>query len=324
MSAGPLGPTVGNGDGDGPGRLEAAGRRVRARRPNEAWPTASTGVVAVLGSPASHSLSPALHNAAYAALGLDWVYTAFDVAPAGFEAAVHGAAAMGFRGLSVTMPHKDAATRVATRRSTTARRLGSANTLTFDERGIFADSTDGAGLLDDLRLGAGFEPVDRRCGVIGAGGAARAAVLALASAGAAEVLVVNRTAAAAWRAVALAPSVARVGRPDELAQVDLVVQATPMGMEVATSPFGGTRKISGVDPSRFGVGQLVVDVVYEPAMTAFLEVALANGATVRNGLGMLIHQAARQIALWTGLDAPIPAMWAAADEARGPAPAPAP
>ena len=154
-------------------------------------------------------------------MGLDWCYLAFEVPPGSLEKAVAGAAALGFRGLSVTMPHKDAAARVATRHSRQVRRLGAANTLVFYAGAIRAESCDGEGLLDDLREGLGFDPAGKRCGVIGAGGAGRATVLALSEAGADEIIVVNRTAARAWRSVALAPKLARVGRPEDLKGVDL-------------------------------------------------------------------------------------------------------
>ena len=290
------------------------------------WPTATTAIAGVIGHPIRHSLSPALHNAALASLGIDRVYVAFDVDRRGFDAAFQGASALGLRGLSVTMPHKEAAAQLASRRTSVARRLGSANTITFEERGPVADSTDGDGLLDDLRAGAAFDPEGRRCGVIGAGGAARAVVLALASAGAEEVVVVNRTVASAWRAAALAPGTARVGRPEELAQCDLVVQATPVGMGTATGASSGPENggvpgredelgavIAGVDPARFAPGQLVVDLVYDPALTTFLEVARHHGASTRNGLGILVHQAARQFTLWTGEVAPVALMWEAAN-----------
>jgi shikimate dehydrogenase len=256
------------------------------------------------------------------------------------------------------MPHKDAAARLATRRSPRARRLGAANTLTFDAGSILAESCDGAGLLDDLRDGEGFDPAGRRCGVIGAGGAGRAAVLALADAGAAEIVIVNRTVAPAWRAAALAPNIVRVGRPEDLRAMDLIVQATPVAMvgrglveeavpveraesgepaqvtELAGSvssanvtKSGGSAQsggsagstgsaeedsaiVAGVDPSWFGAGQLVVDLVYDPPLTPFLLEAERHGATVRNGLGMLVYQAARQIRIWTGVEPPLRVMWA--------------
>jgi shikimate dehydrogenase len=261
-------------------------------------------LVGLIGDPVRHSLSPAIHRAAYEALGLDWTYAAFEVPAEHFSAACHGAKALGLRGLSVTMPHKHEAATIATRRSPAVRRLGAANTLSFDAAGIVADSTDGDGILDDLREGAGFAPAGRRCGVIGAGGAGRAVVLALAGAGAAEVLIVNRTPVKAFRAAALAPGIGRVARPEELDGCDLVVQATPLTMTAEAEGLG-------VDPGRFGSGQLVYDVVYLPSAEAFWQSAAANGATVRNGLGMLVHQAARQVRIWSGCEPPLPAMWAA-------------
>jgi len=281
---------------------EAAGRD--AETAATAGRTPGTTLAGVIGDPVAHSLSPRIHQAAYAALGLDWVYVAFEVPAPLFGEACSGARALGLRGLSVTMPHKEAAAAFAVRRSPVVRRLGAANTLTFGSKGAVADSTDGDGLLDDLREGAGFSPEGRRCGVVGAGGAARAAVLALAGAGASEVLVVNRTAARAFRAAALAPGRARVTRPEELDGCDLVVQATPATM---------TERAEGllIDPGRFGSGQLVYDLVYLPAAEAFWAPAAANGAKVRTGLGMLVHQAARQVRLWTGCVPPLPAMWEA-------------
>jgi shikimate dehydrogenase len=382
-------------------------------RPKVLWPAPTTAIVGVVGFPVRHSLSPRLQNAAFAVMGLDWCYLAFEVPPSSLQRAVAGAASLGLRGLSVTMPHKDAAARLATRHSRQVRRLGAANTLIFEGAAITAESCDGDALLDDLREGAGFDPAGRRCGVIGAGGAGRAAVLALAEAGAAEIVVVNRTAARAWRSVALAPTIAHVGRPEELRGMDLVVQATPAGMPAAArsgvelagvpsrgaperpslpsqsagprgpdrtgltagslgggnprglSPSVGSRGsgsspvrhlggssgplvqsaateptrarsavqeagseedstrvgwssrdagrealVAGVDPGWFGTGQLVVDLVYDPPRTSFLLEAERHGATVRSGLGMLVHQAARQIRLWTGAEPPLEVMWA--------------
>jgi shikimate dehydrogenase len=274
------------------------------------WPSATTRLAGVVGHPVLHSLSPRLHQAAYRALGLDWAYLAFDVSPSSFEAAVRGASVLGLVGISVTMPHKDAAAQLATRRSPIVRRLGAANTLTFSGRQIVADSTDGAGLIADLRQGVSFEPSDRRCAVIGAGGAARAVVLALAEAGASEVLVVNRTPARAFRAATLAPGRGRVARPEELDGADLIVNATPVGM-LADGGRGGASDEVLVDASRFGSGQLVVDLVYDPPVTEWLAQAGSNGARIRGGLGMLVHQAALQVEIWSGSRAPLPEMWRA-------------
>ena len=215
---------------DRPTEETGAGQPRPGARPVVDWPVSATALAGVIGFPARHSLSPRLHNAAFAAMGLDWCYVAFEVPPPLLARAVAGAGALGLRGLSVTMPHKEGAARLATRHSREVRRLGAANTLIFEGASIRAENCDGSGLLDDLAAGEGFDPVGRRCGVIGAGGAARAIVLALAEAGASEIVVVNRTAVRAWRAIALAPKLARVGRPEEMKAMDLVVQATPVGM----------------------------------------------------------------------------------------------
>jgi shikimate dehydrogenase len=307
-----------------------------ATRPHVAWPAASTTGAGLIGFPARHSLSPRLHNAAYAALGIDWAYLAFEVAAPAAAAAVVGAAALGLRGLSVTTPHKEAAAELATRRSPTVRRIGAANTLTFDGDEIVAESTDGQGLLDDLRENAGVDPAGQRCFVLGAGSAARAVVLALAEAGAAEVMVCNRSPSRAWRAAALAPRIGRVARPEEVERAAIVVQATSVGLAAVSSgdavalpggpggvgavaavrsasdpPVAG-RLVGGLlDPDRLGGGQLVVDLVYTPPVTAVLEAAAARGARTRSGLGMLVHQAARQVEIWTGAEAPLEAMWTA-------------
>lgn len=314
------------------------------------WPSAKTRLAGVIGHPVSHSLSPRLHQTAYRALGVDWAYLAFDVEPASLEAAIRGARALGAVGLSVTMPHKESAARLATRRSAVVRRLGAANTLTFSGSQIAADNTDGTGLLADLRLEASFEPRGRRCAVIGAGGAARAVILALAEAGASEVLVVNRTRVRAFQAVALVPGRARVARREELETADLIVNATPASRPASSPDVGEAAEAAEgvetaqpaesaaapaapaapalapgsaatapalpgledfVDSSRFGSGQLVVDLVYDPPVTEWLARAAANGARVRGGLGMLVYQAALQIELWTGSRPPLTEMWRA-------------
>ena len=140
-----------------------------------------------------------------------------------------------------------------------------------------------------------------------------AAVLALAEAGAREVLVVNRSAPHAFRAAALARTAGRVARPVELDAADVVVQATPASMDGDGPMF--------VDSSRFGSGQIVMDLAYDPPLSPWLARAAGNGARTANGLGMLVNQAARQIELWTGSPPPIEVMWAAIGGRSGPVPA---
>jgi shikimate dehydrogenase len=174
------------------------------------------------------------------------------------------------------------------------------------------DNTDGTGLVDALRSDEGFDPGGRRCLVVGAGGAARAAIRALAEAGAREVVVVNRTPHRAETAAALASPVGRVGAPGDAAGADLVVNATPMGMGLSGVPGTPGEDELPLDPAHLGPGQLVVDLIYHPPVTRFVELARARGAAAVNGLGMLVHQAARAFRLWTGEDPPLPVLSAAA------------
>src|ERR1700689_1785274 len=222
--------------------------------------SAATAVVGVIGDPVAHSLSPRLHNRAFADMGLDWVSVGFRVAAGRAGEALAGAAALGIRGLSVTMPHKDDAARLVDRRSPRAERLGAVNCVVFDETGTIGDSTDGPGLVAALRRGDRFDPDGRRCLVVGAGGAARAVILALAEAGAVEVVVVNRTASRGTVAAGLAGPVGRVGVAEDARECELVVNATPLGMDGA-GVVDGTWPI---DPELLAAGQLVVDLVYHP------------------------------------------------------------
>jgi shikimate dehydrogenase len=281
----------------------------RGRRPPATWPAGTTVVAGVIGDPITHSLSPALHNAAFRALGLDWVYVAFPVPPGRAEAAVAAMPSLGIRGLSVTMPHKAAAAAACHQLSHVAERLGVVNTVSNRSGLLVGDSTDGAGFLDSLAE-KGWSPRGKRCLVMGAGGAARAVVLALAEAGAARVTVVARRAEQADEVAALAGPVGAVGSIAAAGEAALVVNATPVGME-GIGPRDG-RLPFGLDPTSLGQGQLVADLVYAPATTPFLAEARRAGAGTCNGLGMLIHQAARQVAIWTGRQAPIAAMSAAA------------
>jgi shikimate dehydrogenase len=271
-----------------------------------------TRVAAVIGHPVAHSLSPAIHNAAFAACGLDWTYVAFDVAPGEADQAVAAMRALGLGGLSVTMPHKEDVARAVDRLSPAAAALGAANTVVPVDDGLLGDSTDGAGFVDALRLDHGYDPAGRRCVVIGAGGAARAVVLALAGAGAAAVAVVNRTPERGERAAALAGERGRVvalgEAAGEVAAADLVVNATPLGMA------GVADDALAVDPAWLRAGQVVADLVYRPRRTLLLRAADERGAHVVDGLGMLVHQAAHQFRLWTGVEPPVDAMRDAAQE----------
>jgi len=276
----------------------------------------------VIGHPARHSLSPVLHNAALHALGLDWVYLAFEVAPEALVGAVAGVRALGIEGLSVTMPHKTPLAALLDGISPVCAQLGAVNTVVRRGEGLWGESTDGAGLVDALRGDEGWDPAGKRIVVLGTGGAARAVTLALAEAGAAQLVVVGRRPERARRTAALAGAVGRVGGPEDASEADAVINATPVGMhrgEDRPEPGPGLRPLDvaeelplGVSAASFGPGQLVVDLIYAPPLTPLLAAARARGAAGVNGIGMLIEQAALQIRLWTGEDPPRVAMSAAA------------
>lgn len=258
--------------------------------------------LAVLGYPVGHSRSPAMQNAALAALGLgeEWSYEAIEVAPDGFEARVRSMPAAGFVGANVTVPHKSAALAVADSLSETAREIGAANTLSFGEAGIRADNTDAQGLLDALP-----EPPDgRRALVLGAGGAARAIVWALVREGA-EVEVWNRT---ELRSRHLCEELG--GRPvaePDASRYGIVVNSTAVGL-AGEDPFAELP----LAPEGFAPGQVVVDMVYGAEPTPLLAAAAAAGARTVDGLEVLVRQGAHSLRIWTGREAPLDTMRAAA------------
>jgi shikimate dehydrogenase len=223
-------------------------------------------------------------------------------------------------GLSVTMPHKADVAALVDECSDVARRLTAVNCVHQQEGRLYGTNTDGEGFLASLARGADFAPMGKRCVVIGAGGAARAVVLALARAGASEVAVVNRTIQRAFEAAALAGDEGTVvdltegAIGDAVAVADLVVNATPVGMEGAAAGAGGPAEWL-VAPDLLGTGQVAADLVYAPRRTPWLTQAAAGGATTLDGLGMLVHQAAAQLALWTGETPPVEDMWQAAEAA---------
>ena len=268
-----------------------------------------TRLAIVIGDPVRHSLSPVIHNAAFAACGLDWVFLACEVPEGRVPDALAGAVALGIEGLSVTMPHKAAVAAAVDELSPTARLLGAVNCVARHGDRLVGHSTDGGGFVDALADEAGWTPAGARCAVLGAGGAARAVCLALAEAGAAEVAVVNRTPQHAVDAAALAGDRGRVAGPGEIGDFDLIVNATPLGM----SGQSGARM--PLDPALLRPDQLLVDLIYEPAETALLAAARERGLRAFNGVRMLVHQAARAFELWTGTEAPIEEMATATTKA---------
>ncbi len=262
--------------------------------------TGQTRLAAVIGHPVGHSLSPRIHNAAFAATGLDWVYVALDVAPGEAVAALDGMRALGIAGLSVTMPHKDAVAAAVDELTPEAAALGAVNCVVNRDGHLIGHNTDGDGFVRGLRADLGFEPVGRHCVVVGAGGAGRAVVLALVRHGAERVVVINRDQRRATVAAGLAGDRGAVGTVADLAAADLVVNATSMGMGADGSL---AFPVEGVPE-----GAIVVDLVYDPPVTPLLLACERRGIRATNGLGMLVHQAAVAFELWTGVPAPIEAM----------------
>jgi len=259
-----------------------------------------TRVAGVIGWPVQHSLSPALHNAAFAAAGLDWVYGTFEVAPARATAALEALRVLGLGGLSVTTPHKEDVAAAVDDLSPAAHALRSVNTVVVDGDRLVGHSTDGDGFVASLAAAA-VDVTDLTVAVLGAGAAARSIVDALGRAGASSIAVVNRTAARAEEAAALAAA-ADVGTSDDVTSADVVVNATAVGM--------GTDELP-LDVAVLRSGQVVADVVYHPLDTALLRAATAAGCRTVDGLGMLVHQAVLQQVLWTGIR-PDPAVLRAA------------
>jgi shikimate dehydrogenase len=260
----------------------------------------ATRVAGIIGWPVDHSLSPAMHNAAFGALGLNWLYAAFPVEPARVPEAVRGLAAAGCAGLNVTIPHKSAAIQCCSSVSEAVAAIGAANTLVPDGAGGFrGDNTDAAGFLRALDEQA---PLDLDGGdvlLIGGGGAARAVAFALRSRGA-RLRVANRTPA---RAAELGDPVPFVPQALDIVAgtCALVVNATSLGLHGDAVP--GELPLAGL-----GSGQVVADIVYRPGGTPWLGAAAARGARTVDGLGMLLHQGAAAFEQWTGQAAPVEVM----------------
>jgi shikimate dehydrogenase len=259
-----------------------------------------TRVAGIIGWPVEHSLSPAMHNAGFDALGLNWAYVAFPVAPDVVGDAVRGLAAAGCAGLNVTIPHKQEVIAYCSEVSEAVDAIGAANTLIPDGKGGFrADNTDAAGFLRALDAVTVTDLGGARTLVIGAGGAARAVTWALRSRGA-RVLVSNRT---DQKAAALGPTVpfSAATLDEAAASVDLVVNCTSLGLEGDQVP--AELPLSGLRP-----GQIVADIVYRPGGTPWLAAAAQRGAIIVDGLGMLLHQGADAFAQWTGAEPPVAVM----------------
>lgn len=271
----------------------------------------TTRLYAVLGHPVAHSLSPAMHNANFASLGMDAVYAAFDVTPEDLPAVMPAMRRMGFGGVNLTIPLKGAALTLCDRLAPSATALGGVNTVVFGSAGIEGHNTDGIGFLRSLATEARLDVAGRSVLVLGAGGAGRGLALACAGAGAARIVLANRTASrceeVASAIAGLAPSTTVERLPADArgwaaaaVTCELIIHATSQGMHPGESPV--------LPPAAFHRGQVLYDAVYTAPLTPIMQAAAAAGATVLNGLGMLLHQGAESFRIWTGREPDLQAM----------------
>jgi shikimate dehydrogenase len=279
----------------------------QVRRPDAGVrPRGTTRLVGVMGWPVGHSLSPPIHNAAFAALGMDWAYLPLPVEPGRVPAALEGLVALGFVGANVTMPHKTEIAELIDDLSEDARRLVAVNTISVGPGGPSGHNTDAPGFDRFLRRDAGWDPAGRSALLFGAGGAARACALALARGGLDELTVAlrdpSRVGALREALEGLATRVTAVPLDDAAAtRADLVVNATPLGRHGESLPL-----------PPLGPDVVAVDLLYRPRVTPLQRAARAAGGAAFGGTGLLLHQAALAFELWTAQPAPLDVMSAAA------------
>jgi shikimate dehydrogenase len=262
-----------------------------------------TRLVGVSGHPLAHTLSPAMHNAAYDEMGLDWVYIPLGVEHVrDLPALAEALRVLPFVGLNITMPYKEPMLQLCDEVARFAELAGAVNCVHVSEGRLIGYNTDGRGLIESLAAEAGFSVRGRDVVLLGAGGAAAAAAAAFVMEGAASLTIVNRTIdnadqllarlAPHARETTLATALLCADAEDVVRAADLVVNATPLGMR--------TDDPSPVDGRWLHSGQTVADMVYRPAVTALLAAASAAGAAAVGGLGMLVAQGAVSIEIWNG------------------------
>ena len=250
----------------------------------------------VIGNPIAHSKSPQIHAAYAAATGQDISYERCLAPLDGFDATVRRLVAEGYRGANVTVPFKLEAFQLATRLLDRARAAGAVNTLVFEGGEIIGDNTDGPGLVADIVRNAGVPLAGKRIQMLGAGGAARGAMLPLLLEQPRELVIANRTLATAEALARDFPSFADRIAVRGFAQVeggfDVVINATSASLSAELPP---------IPPGVFCQDTLALDMMYGNKPTVFMEFAASHGAQVRDGLGMLVEQAAEAFAIWRGV-----------------------
>ena len=266
--------------------------------------TGHTRIVGVIGDPVEHSRSPQMHNAALAKAGLDYVYVPFHVRPDDLAHAIAGFKAVNVVGINVTLPHKQAVIPYLTSISREAELIGAVNTLTFVDDEIQGDNTDAPGVLKALEENSNMSvPVGKDVVVLGAGGSARAVVVALALAGVASITIANRT---VERAISLAEEMQQktdipmqgMGLAD--ARLPAAVRRSLLLINTATASMDPTRPLL-VSADWLQPNTIVYDIVYTPPVTPLMKAAAERGCQTVGGIGMLVHQGAIAFEKWTGV-----------------------
>lgn len=275
--------------------------------------TGKTRLIGIIGDPIEHTLSPVMHNAAFAHLGLDYIYIPFRVAREDLAVALAGIKALGFTGVNVTIPHKEAVLPLLDELAPEAEVIGAVNTIHNVGGRLYGYNTDGPGFVSSLKEEGGCDPAGKRVTILGTGGAARAVALQLALAGAAHIIILGR-----WleKAEAIKDAI-KLGVPDcqvttgligkgELAkhvqQAQVLIDTTPVGMypRVEDEPLVGREMLHR--------DLVVCDLVYNPVQTLLLQEAEALGCRTLSGLEMLVRQGALAFKIWTGREPPLEIM----------------
>jgi len=288
--------------------LALSGKRISSR----------TSFAAVIGDPVKHSLSPVIHNVGFQSLGIDWVYVACEVKEGEGQSALDAMKALGLRGLSVTMPHKTAIASLVDSVSPAAQALHSVNTVEVATDGsLVGHSTDGDGLVASLKEQS-VSVQGQAILILGAGGAARSVIDALQRHDCRKIFVANRSLEHAQAAVALAPEIANAvsladtaSLAEAAANSNIIINATSIGMTKSLEIMSDSPIAANVIRS----DHIVMDLVYHPIETELLRLTRSRGALAIGGLGMLVHQAALQQQIWTGLVPNVPDMYQAALQA---------
>ncbi|MGB9612774.1 MAG: shikimate dehydrogenase [Candidatus Margulisiibacteriota bacterium] len=276
-------------------------------------------VVGLIGYPLGHTVSPAMHNAAFRALGLDYEYVPFEVPPKDLNEALKGLRALHVAGFNVTIPHKETILPLLDEITKLAKIIGAVNTVENQEGKLVGYNTDGPGFIESLREDANFEPKGKKVVVLGAGGASRALSTMLAETQVKSLTLVD---VLEDKAISLASYIASyfeiectsvskssIDFQQKISEADLLINATPVGMypKVNDCPLPETIKLSK--------DTIVYDLVYNPAETKLLKMAKSAGCKTCSGLGMLVRQGALAFTIFTGEEAPIEVMWSAAQDA---------